>query len=196
MSAQPKLRFTLEEYLEMDRNSDERLEYWDGEVFSMSGVSDEHSQIEVNLIVSLDTRLSERGCRVFPADMRIKVPSLPPYRYGDVSALCGEPQFEEIDGVDVLINPALIIEILSKSTEARDRGKKFTHYKSIPSFSEYLLVSQNSPNVSQFIRQGDGFWLHREFNSLEDLVKLAFCDCELSLREIYRRVKFDASESE
>lgn len=195
MSAQPKMRYTLEEYLELDRNSDERLEFWESEVFSMSGASDEHSQIEVNLIVSLDTRLSERGCRVFAANMRIKVPSLPPYRYCDVSALCGEPQFEQIDGVDVLINPALIIEILSKSTEARDRGEKFTHYKSIPSFCEYLLIAQNRPNVSQFIKQGDGFWLHREFNALEDVVKLATCDCELSLREIYRRVKFDAGES-
>jgi len=195
MSAQPKLRYTLEEYLELDRSSDERLEFWDGEVFSMSGVSDQHDQIEVNLIISLDGRLSPHGCRVFSANMRIKVPSLPPYRYGDVSALCGEPQFEVIDGVDVLINPALIIEILSKSTEARDRGKKFTHYKSIPSFSEYLLISQEHPNVSQFIKQGDRFWLHREFDSLEDVVKLASFDCELSLKEIYRNVKFDAGKS-
>lgn len=190
MSAQPKLRYTLEEYLELDRNSDERLEFWDGEVFSMSGVSDQHSQIEVNVIVSLDARLSGRGCRVFPANMRIKVPSLPPYRYGDVSALCGEPQFEVIEGVDVLLNPVLIIEVLSKSTEARDRGEKFTHYKSIRSFSEYLLISQDRPNVSQFIKQGDGFWLHREFDSLEDVIKLVSCSCELSLKEIYRNVNF------
>lgn len=195
MSAQLKVRYTLEEYLELDRNSDERLEYWNGEVFSMSGVSNEHSQIEVNVIVSLDARLSGRGCRVFPANMRIKVPSLPPYRYGDVSALCGEPQFEVIEGVDVLVNPALIIEVLSKSTEARDRGQKFTHYKSIPGFSEYLLISQDRSNVSQFIRQGDGFWLHREFNLLEDTIKLASFDCELSLQEIYRNVKFQTGES-
>ncbi len=161
----------------------------------MSGVSDEHDQIEVNLIVSLDPRLSERGCRVFSTNMRIKVPSLPPYRYGDVSALCGEPQFEEIDGVDVLVNPALIIEVLSKSTEARDRGEKFSHYKSIPSFCEYLLMAQNRPNVWQFIKQGDGFWLHREFDSLDDVFRLASFDCELSLREIYRKVKFDSGKS-
>lgn len=194
MSAQPKLRYTLEEYLELDRISDERLEFWDGEVFSMSGVSDQHSRIEVNLIISLDGRLSPRGCRVFPANMRIKVPSLPPYRYGDVSALCGEPQFEVIDGVDVLVNPTLIIEILSKSTEARDRGEKFTHYKSIRSFSEYLLISQDRPNVSQFIKQGDGFWLHRESGFLGEVIKLASFDCELSLKEIYRNVKFDAGK--
>lgn len=105
MSAQPELRYTLEEYLELDQNSDERLEFWDGEVFSMSGVSDQHSQIEVNLIASLDRQLSPRGCRVFPANMLIKVPSLPPYRYGDVSAPCGEPQFEVVEGVDVLVTP-------------------------------------------------------------------------------------------
>lgn len=194
MSAQPKPRYTMEEYLELDRNSDERLEFWDGEVFSMSGVSDQHSQIEVNLITALDRQLSPRGCRVFPANMRIKVPSLPPYRYGDVSALCGEPQFEVIEGVDVLVNPNLIVEVLSKSTEARDRGEKFTHYKSNRSFSEYLLISQDRPNVSQFIKQGDGFWLHREFDSLEDVVKLVSCSCELSLKEIYRKVKFGAGK--
>lgn len=195
MTAQPKALYTLQEYLDLDRSSDERFEYWNGEVFSMSGVSDEHDQIEVNLIVSLDPRLSERGCRVFSTNMRIKVPSLPPYRYGDVSALCGEPQFEEIDGVDVLVNPALIIEVLSKSTEARDRGEKFSHYKSIPSFCEYLLMAQNRPNVWQFIKQGDGFWLHREFDSLDDVFRLASFDCELSLREIYRKVKFDSGKS-
>jgi Uma2 family endonuclease len=194
MSAQPKLRYTLEEYLELDRISDERLEFWDGEIFSMSGVSDQHSQIEVNVIVSLDARLSGRGCRVFPANMRIKVPSLPPYRYGDVSALCGEPQFEVIEGVDVLVNPVLIIVVLSKSTEARDRGEKFTHYKSIRSFSEYLLISQSRSNVSQFIKQGDGFWLHREFDSIVDAIKLASFNCELSLKEIYRNIKFGADK--
>src|SRR2546425_713646 len=131
MSALPKPRYTLEEYLELDRTSEERLEYWDGEIFSMSGVSDEHSQIEVNITISLGSRLRPRGCRIFPANMRIKVPSAPPYRYGDLSALCGQPLFEKVGGVDVLLNPTLIIEILSASTEAYDRGDKFTHYQSI-----------------------------------------------------------------
>lgn len=190
MSAQPKLKHTLEEYLELDRNSEERLEYWDGEIVSMSGVSRPHARIEVNLTTLLDARLSTRGCEVFPANIRIKVPSLPPYRYGDISALCGEAQFEKIDGVDVLINPTLIIEVLSDSTEAYDRGDKFTHYKSIASFSEYLLIAQHRPHVAQFIKQGDGFWWHHEYNSLDDMVKLATGECELAVREIYRYLDF------
>jgi len=190
MSAQPKRRYTLEEYLELDKNSDERLEYWDGEIFSMSGVSDEHDQIEGNLYLALRMRLEGRNCRAFLANMRIKVPSLLPYRYGDLSALCGEAKFEKMVGVDVLTNPALIIEVLSKSTEAYDRVDKFTHYKSIPSFREYLLVAQHRPHITQFVKRDDGEWVHREYNDLNDVVKLASMDCEFLLSEVYQDVNF------
>ena len=135
MSAQPKLTYTLEEYLELDRNSEARLEYWDGEIFDMSGSSPQHDQLEGNVYFNLRTKLQGKGCRVFLANTRIKVPSAPPYRYGDTSAVCGQPRFEMIGGVDALTNPALIIEVLSKSTEGYDRGDKFTHYKSIPNLS-------------------------------------------------------------
>ena len=190
MSAQPKARYTLEEYLELDGKSEARLEYWNGEVFDMSGVSEEHAQIEVNITMHLGARLAAKGCRIFPANMRIKVPSRPPYRYGDLSALCGQAQFEQIGGVDALLNPSLIIEVLSDSTEAYDRGDKFSYYKSIPSFCEYLLVAQHRPHLSQFIKQGDGSWLQREFNDLTDVVKLTTMNCELPLREIYQGVSF------
>jgi len=190
MSAQPKRRYTLEEYLELDKNSDERLEYWDGEIFSMSGVNDEHDQIESNLHFLLRLRLDGRNCRAFLANMRIKVPTLPPYRYGDLSALCGRPVFEKIGGVDVLTNPALIIEVLSKSTETYDRVDKFTNYKSIPSFHEYLLVAQHRPHITQFVKRDDGEWVHREYNDLNDVVKLVSMDCEFSLGEVYRNVNF------
>lgn len=193
MSAQPKLKYTLEEYLELDRNSEERLEYWDGEIVSMSGVNRPHARIEVNLTTMLDVRLSARGCEVFPANVRIKVPSLLPYRYGDISAVCGEAQFEKIDGVDVLLNPMLISEVLSTPTEAYDRGDKFTHYKSIASFSEYLLIAQRRPHVTQLTKRGDGFWWHREYNSLDDVVQLATGECELALREIYRHLSFPST---
>ena len=133
MTAQPRHKYTLEEYLEMDRKSEARLEYWNGDVFDRSGVSKEHARIEINLARYLGTRMAQRGCLVFPANMRIKVPGAPPYRYGDLSGLCGEAHYEQIDGVDVLTNPSLIIEVLSDSTEAYDRGDKFTYYKSIPS---------------------------------------------------------------
>src|SRR3989440_7485426 len=155
MSAQTKPRYTLEEYFELERKSEERYEYWDGEVFCMSGVSPEHDQIESNLNFHLRAKLTGRNCRVFLANMRIKVPSAPPYRYADLSALCGEAQFEEIGGVRAVTNPTLMIEVLSSSTEAYDRGDKFTHYKSISSFNEYLLVAQHRPHVTQFFRQSD-----------------------------------------
>lgn len=192
MSAQPKLQYSLEEYFELDRNSDERLEYWNGEIFSMSGVSREHATVEMNISISLGGRLRVKGCQLFPANIRIKVPSLPPYRYGDLSALCGKAIFEKIGGVDALTNPSLIIEILSPSTEAFDRGDKFTYYKSILSFSEYLLIAQHRPHVSQFTRQPDGTWVFREFNSLTDIVKLESLSVELSLKEIYQNVSFDS----
>lgn len=191
MSAQPKLKHSLEEYLEIDRNSNERLEFWDGEIFSLSGVSREHATVEMNVSITLGGRLRVKGCQLFPANVRIKVPGMPPYRYSDLSALCGKAQFEKIGGVDALVNPSLIIEILSPSTEAYDRGDKFTYYKSIPSFSEYLLIAQHRPHISQFIKQPDDTWVFREFNSLNDTVRLETLSCEMTLDEIYQSISFN-----
>ena len=190
MSAQPKTRYTLEEYLALDRESPERLEYWNGEIFDMSGVEPEHDAVEGNLYLALRARLEPRGCRVFLANIRIKVPSAPPYRYADLSALCGEPQYEAIGGIQALTNPSLLIEALSDSTEAYDRGAKFTHYKSIPAFSEYLLVDPRTPNVTHLTREGDGRWTHREYTQMDEIIKLSSVDAEISLREIYQGVVF------
>jgi Uma2 family endonuclease len=195
MSANPRPQYTLAKYLELDRKSEERLEYWNGKIYSMSGVSEKHIQLEINLMPFLHRPLSGKSYRVFPGNIRIKVPSMPPYRYADISALYGKAQFEEIGGVDALTNPMLIVEVLSPSTEGYDRGDKFTHYKSIPSFIEYLLVAQHRPHISQFIRQGDGSWLQREFNDLSDVVRLFSLDCELPLSEVYQNVSFDSSAS-
>jgi Uma2 family endonuclease len=147
MAAHPKRKYTLEEYFDLELSTNERFEYWNGEVFSMSGGSDQHDQIESNTHLFLRLALHERECRVFTGNMRIKVPGLPPYRYADVSALYGEPIFEKIGGVDTLTNPTLIVEVLSDSTEGYDRGDKFTHYKSIPSLGEYLLIAQHRPHI-------------------------------------------------
>ena len=193
MVANPKRHYTLEEYFELERCAEERYEFWNGEVFCMSGVSPEHAQIEVNLTVHLTTRFAGRNCRVFPANVRIKVPNAPPYRYADLSALCGEARFEKIGGVDALTNPSLIVEVLSESTEAYDRGDKFTHYKSVTSFSEYLLVAQHRPHVTQFIKQDEGSWLQREFNDLDAVLNLASLGCKLTMAEIYQNVAFKES---
>jgi Uma2 family endonuclease len=192
MAANPERRYTLEEYLELDRTSEERLEFWDGEVFNMSGGSEAHVEIESNLIAFLKPQLRDRGCRVFTAEMRIKVPSAPPYRYADFSALCGKAEFEESGGVDALVNPQLIVEVLSPSTEAYDRGDKFTHYKSIPTLREYLLVAQHRPHVTRLFKQDDGLWIHTELNDLGSTLELTSLGCELPLSEIYRGVSFES----
>lgn len=182
--------YTLEEYLELDQNSDERLEYWHGEVFSMSGVGRNHARIEVNLTTRLTILLAGQRCEVFPANMRIRVPSLPPYRYADLSALFGEAQFEKIGGVDVLVNPSMIIEVLSETTEAYDRGEKFTHYKGIPSFGEYLLVAQNRPHITHLTRQPGGAWVYNEYNDPAATLELITLSCELKMTEVYENIAF------
>ena len=127
--------------------------------------------------------------------MRVKVPKYEPYRYPDITANCGEPVIEKIGGIDMLVNPALIVEVLSDSTEAFDRGDKFGYYKSIESFTEYLLVAQRRPHVTQFIKHGDGFWLSTEVNDLTDSVELRSVPCVLQLDSIYRGVIFQESGS-
>ena len=191
MSSQPQHKYTLEEYFELELASEEKYEFWNGEVFCMTAASLAHNRIARNMGMKLDIELSARGCQSFPADLRIKVPMYPPYRYPDLSALCDSPEIEQISSLDVLVNPALIIEILSPSTEAFDRGDKFTYYKSIASFSEYLLVAQHRPHVSQFIRQENGVWTFMEFNDLSEQVRCASVPCVLSLQEIYRDVVFE-----
>ena|SRR2546421_4650273 len=196
MSAQTKPRYTLEEYFELERKSEERFEYWNGEVFCMSGVSPEHDQIESNLNFHLRAKLTERNCRVFLANMRIKVPSAPPYRYADVSALCGEAQFEVIGGIRAVTNPAMIVEVLSPSTEAYDRGDKFTHYQSIPSFSEYLLIAQHRPHITHLVKRADGSWIYNEYNDLAAVVQMETLNCELPVSEVYENVSFSSDQIE
>ncbi len=197
MVANLEYGYTLEEYLELDRQSEARLEFWNGEIFNMSGVSEEHGEIELNIATDLRNQLRDRKCRVFPANIRIKVPSAPPYRYGDLSALCGEAVFEEIGGVDVLTNPSLVIEVLSNSTEKYDRDVKFKQYQSIASFREYLLVRQDRAFVTQIVKSRDrDQWIYQSFNELTDTIKLESVDCELSCAEIYRNVEFEDEDKQ
>ena len=190
MAANPQHEYTLEEYFDLEMSSDTRYEYWNGDVFCMSGVSEGHAQIESNLIVLLGLAMRERQGRIFPSRMRISVPSLPPYRYADLSVLRGTASFEKIGGVDVLLNPTLIIEVLSDSTEAYDRGDKFTHYKSIPDFREYLLVAQHRPHITQYAREDNGSWSYREVNDLAEHLILPSLDCVLELKDVYQDVAF------
>ena len=187
---QPKKVYALEEYFELEKSENEKFEFWDGNVWSMSGARFAHNQIVMNLSMDIGNQIRDKGCHVLPSDMRIKVPSYPPYRYPDLTALCGTPEIEEISGIDMLVNPQLIIEVLSDSTAAFDRGDKFSYYKSIPSFSEYLLIAQHRPHVTQFVKHGDGFWANYEFNDLADAVELRSVSCSLQFASVYRGVTF------
>lgn len=157
MTALLKPKMTLEEYFEFDKNAEGNFEYFDGEIFEMSGVSVEHATLEVNLITKLNPQANKKGCRVFPANLRIKVPVLPTYRYPDLSTVCGKAEFIEVSGLQCLVNPNLIVEVLSDSTEKYDRGEKFREYKSIESFQEYLLVSSTDKNVTLYLKHNERF---------------------------------------
>jgi len=182
--------YTLEEYLELDHESEEKIEFWDGHIFTLAGASPNHNRIQRNTMVALSLKLRGRKCEVFPSDMHVKVPEYPPYRYPDLSALCGEAEFEKLGKQELLVNPNLIVEILSDSTAEFDRGYKFTYYKSIESFTEYLLIAQDRPHVWQFVKQSDNSWLNHEFSALEDKFRVASLDCELDLSELYQDVVF------
>lgn len=191
MTAQPQSRYTLDEYFELEKSSEARYEYFDGDVFNMSGVQPIHARLEGRLFRYLDSHAEKKECHVFPANLRVIVPSLPPYRYPDLTALCGKPKFEEVRGLQCLANPNLIVEILSPSTEAFDRGEKFKHYKSISSFREYLLISQNSKDITHYLKQTKKFWRQSEYSEGESL-KIETLDCELNVDELYNGINFDS----
>ena len=132
----------------------------------------------------------------FGPNLRVKVPSYEPYRYPDVTALCGQPIYEDFYGLQVLTNPSLIVEVLSPSTEAFDLSYKFTYYKSIESFAEYLLITQDRPHVVLYTKQNDNVWLQREFNSLDDVIFLSSLNCEISVADIYDNIEFPPIEPE
>lgn len=190
MTAQPNRKYSLEEYFEIERNSEEKFEYWDGNIWSMAGASPNHERIVVNAGAHLRELLRGRGCSVFGSNLKVRVPFYTPYRYPDLSVYCGEGIYEKMGGMEVLTNPQMIIEVLSPSTEAFDRGEKFTYYKSIESFTEYLLISTNQPHITQFIKQNEQEWIQREFMGLDAKFFSPTFDVEILLAEIYLDVEF------
>lgn len=190
MSALPVTKLTIEEYIELDKNSEDRYEYFDGEVFAMAGGSPNHSRLSVDVCSILREKLRGKPCEVFNADMRINVPTAFPYRYPDASVVCGEPIFDEIQGQYRLVNPLLIVEVLSPTTENYDQGKKFTAYQSIESFREYLLIAQDRPHVIQYVKQSKSRWLRIEHEGLISEVQLESLNIALTLAELYERVTF------
>ena len=182
----PKL-YKPEEYLELERGSEVRHEYIDGEIYEMAGANKPHNRISVNVVRLLDNQLLERDCNIYGSDMRVKITSTGKYTYPDVVAVCGEEIFED-ETEDTLLNPMLIVEVLSKSTEAYDRGAKFEYYQ-IESFREYVLITQEPFRVEQFVRKEKNVWTYFEFRKSDDTVKLNSIDCELVLKDIYHKIQ-------
>jgi Uma2 family endonuclease len=190
MSLAPKHHLSFEDWLEGERAALEgRSEYVGGEVFAMTGASVEHNAIVANIVRELSTQMKGRPCQVYASDLKVRIRSANAGKYPDLIALCGEHQFQ--DGRrDVLLNPSLIMEVLSDSTEAYDRGDKFSLYRQISSLREYLLVSQHRVQVELYNRSEDGRWTLTDFSARTDSVPLESVGCTLSLAEVYDKVEF------
>jgi Uma2 family endonuclease len=188
MSSQPKTRFTPEEYLTLERQADYRSEYYRGEIFAMVGASREHNLISLNSAASLHRQLTQRPCEVYTNDMRVRVSPTGLYTYPDVIVVCGEPRFDDEQN-DTLLNPTVVIEVLSKSTEAYDRGLKFEHYRTLDSLTDYLLVAQDKPLVEHFARRPEGQWLFTEAQGRESRLRIESIACELALEDVYQKVE-------
>lgn len=190
MSAAPHRRWTEEEYLAMERDSDTKHEYYQGEVFAMAGASPNHDQIAGNTFAGLHSQMRKRDCRVYSSDIRLRVKTTGLYTYPDIKVVCGEPEFTN-DKPQTLLNPTLIIEVLSPSTEQYDRGKKFQHYRRLASLQEYVLISQDNPRIERFLRQVDGTWVLKEAIGLEAVLELDSIQCTLELADVYEKVEFE-----
>jgi Uma2 family endonuclease len=178
---------TVAEYLALERETAEKHEYFKGEIYAMGGASFSHALLTGNVTRELGNRLREKPCRVLPTDLRVKVSPTGLYTYPDVVVVCGEPKLEQPG--DTLLNPKLIVEVLSESTERKDRGWKFEQYQAIDSLTDFLLVAQDTPRLELFTREADGRWLYVAENRMEASVRLVSIGCELKLAEVYEKVE-------
>ncbi|MFN8474589.1 MAG: Uma2 family endonuclease [Anaerolineae bacterium] len=190
MSAAAATHLTPGEYLDQERRAEHKSEYVDGYVYAMTGATRTHNVIAGNLIAELNRQLEHKSCEVYPGDMRVRV-GRRAYLYPDAVVACDEPEFDDAE-LDTLLNPIIIIEVLSKSTRDYDQGAKFALYRSLLSLGEYVLVAQDTPHVMRYVRQTDG-WLLSETVDLDDEVPLSSIGCSLSLRRVYSKVKFEKS---
>lgn len=195
MSANPQPHFwTVEEYLAMERDSEMKHEFIDGEIFAMAGAIREHTLITGNSLTLLNQQLQDTACEVYASDMRVRV-SPTRFTYPDLSLVCDTPQFTD-DKPGSLLNPLLIIEVLSESTEYKDRTTKFRDYRKIASLQSYILILQDTPHIELYSRQGDASWLLTEASGLESELLIATIHCNLQLARVYQRIIFDKRDPE
>ncbi|HEY4002221.1 MAG TPA: Uma2 family endonuclease [Candidatus Xenobia bacterium] len=187
-------RFTSDEYLTLERSAESKSEWIDGEIFAMGGGTPDHSTIKTNIAGELHRQLKGTGCRVYDSDMKVRVVSRRAamrglFTYPDVTVVCGEPQFHDTYG-DILVNPKVLFEVLSPSTNDYDRGQKRLRYQAIPSLSDYCIVAQSGPRVEHWLRSPDGTWAVTPVSGLGGSLVLASIDCGLPLSDIYDRIQW------
>jgi Uma2 family endonuclease len=188
MSAQPQSLFlTPAAYLSIERQAFERSKFIDGEMYAMAGAREKHVSVVTNLVMLLGWQLRKRPCKVYSTDLRVKVSAKGDYTYPDVIIVCGKPQLED-EHEDSLLNPTVIIEVLSLSTEQYDRGEKFRLYRGISSLQEYLLIAPDHCHVEHYRRVDNYQWMLTEMDEIGATLKLPSVDCILSLAEVYEKV--------
>jgi Uma2 family endonuclease len=193
MTAQPEQYLTPEDYLALERKAQTKSEYYDGQVYALAGASESHALIVTNLVLILGTQLRDRPCRVYSSDLRVKVTAAGLYTYPNVVVVCGAAEFED-DRRDTLLNPSVLVEILSPSTESYDRGRKFEFYRGLDSLTDYILVAQDHPLVEHFARLPDGTWLLSAFGDLNEVARIESIGCDLPLTEVFAKVEFPPDE--
>ena len=190
MSAQPVYFYSEAEYLRNERASEQKHEYADGEIYALAGASERHNLITINILASLHGQLRKRPCSVYSSDMRVRIPRSRAYTYPDISVVCGGPHFTDSEN-DVLLNPLIIFEVLSPSTERYDRGKKFANYRLLEDLQAYILVSQDKQMLEQYTRQADDTWLLTVHVRADTVLQLASIGCQLALNDVYDGITFD-----
>ncbi len=190
MSTQPTTYITPEEYLAIERESETKSEYVDGVVYAMTGARINHITVVSNLTAALVNQLSSRDCLVLGGDMKVRLPDSRRFFYPDLSVVCGKPEFHD-ERRDIILNPLLVIEVLSKSTEAFDRGAKFHAYQQLESLQEYLLVAQDKPVIEQYVRADGGKWSYSATIGNESSLTLPSIECSLNLSAVYNKVDWE-----
>lgn len=177
-----------EEYLNIERRATSRSEYLNGEMFAMAGATRQHNRISSNLVSDINQHIKSRDCNVYSSDLRVHVPSTGYFTYPDIVITCGKEEFTDAHN-DILVNPLVIMEILSDSTVSIDRGKKFEQYRELASFVEYLLIEQRTPHIEQYILHDSQEWRYRDIHGIDEQVTIQAIDCTLLLRDIYHKVE-------
>ena len=192
MSALPQKKYISEEdYLTMEAVSPVKHEYFDGEIFQMVGASERHNNVAGNIYGELHSQLKKRTCKVYQNDMRLYIEKEGIYVYPDVLVVCGKPEIKKYKGLDNILNPILIIEVLSESTADYDKSTKFEQYRTIESFREYLLVSQHAKQIIRYTKQSDGSWNLMDFIGDKTEIELVSIECTLTMDDIYDKVEFE-----